>query len=119
MFGLVLRRFWSYNIRIGGAMVKKRYTSLGVFVPVAVAVGTSIITAQAPANPAHSHIGHVMTSWKDTPDAKGFLPSAIADVQVALEEVERADLEGRITISCSMAGMCRTRSILAQKRKVC
>ena len=55
-----------------------------------------MITAQAPANPAHSHIGHVMTSWKDTPDAKGFLPTAIADAQVALEEVERADLEGRI-----------------------
>ena len=27
---------------------------------------------------------------------KGFLPTAIADAQVALEQVERADLEGRI-----------------------
>jgi hypothetical protein len=52
--------------------------------------------AQAPPSPAHTHIGHVMTSWKDTPDMKGFLPTAIADAQVALEQVERADLEGRI-----------------------
>jgi hypothetical protein len=51
---------------------------------------------QAPANPAHGHIGHVMTSWKDTPEMKGFLPAAIADAQVALEQAERADLEGRI-----------------------
>ena len=52
--------------------------------------------AQAPASQAHAHIGHVMTSWKDTPDTKGFLPTAIADTQVAMEQVERADLEGRI-----------------------
>lgn len=52
--------------------------------------------AQAPANAAHGHIGHVMTSWKDTPGAKGFLPTAIADAQVAMEQIERADLEGRI-----------------------
>lgn len=64
---------------------------------VAVVLGTGILAArQAPAHPAHAHIGHVMTSWKDTPEMKGFLPTAIADAQVALEQVERADLEGRI-----------------------
>ena len=52
--------------------------------------------AQAPASAAHAHIAHVMTGWKDTPDQKGFLPTAIADAQVAMEQVERADLEGRI-----------------------
>jgi hypothetical protein len=52
--------------------------------------------AQAPANPAHTHIGHIMTSWSETPGMKGFLPTAIADAQVAMEQVERADLEGRI-----------------------
>lgn len=52
--------------------------------------------AQAPGSPAHAHIGHVMTSWPDTPGMKGFLPTAIADAQVAMEQVERADLEGRI-----------------------
>jgi hypothetical protein len=42
---------------------------------------------QAPAapaaNPAHNHIGHVMTSWKDTPNMTGFLPAAAADAKVA------------------------------------
>jgi hypothetical protein len=56
----------------------------------------AIAARQAPANPAHVHIGHVMTSWKDTPDMKGFLPAAIADAQIAIEQMERADLEGRI-----------------------
>jgi hypothetical protein len=37
-----------------------------------------------------------MTSWKDTPGMKGLLPTAIADAQLAMEQVERADLEGRI-----------------------
>lgn len=52
--------------------------------------------AQAAANPAHAHIGHLMTNRKDTPGTKRFLATAIADMQVAMEEVERADLEGRI-----------------------
>jgi hypothetical protein len=63
---------------------------------VAVVMCSAAPSAQAPVSPAHAHIGHVMTSWKDTPDMKGFLPTAIADTQVAMEQVERADLEGRI-----------------------
>jgi hypothetical protein len=42
---------------------------------------------QAPAapaaTPAQTHIGHVMTSWKDTPKTTGFLPAAVADAKVA------------------------------------
>ena len=57
---------------------------------------TAATLAQAPGSPAQAHIGHVMTSWTDTPGMKGFLPTAIADAQVAMEQVERADLEGRI-----------------------
>ena len=59
-------------------------------------VSKATTAAQGPANAAQGHIGHVMTSWKDTPGAKGFLPTAIADAQVAMEQIERADLEGRI-----------------------
>ncbi|RPI57797.1 MAG: hypothetical protein EHM55_00475 [Acidobacteria bacterium] len=77
-------------------MVKKYYTQLSVAVLFAMSAGASIVSAQGSPNPAHAHIGHVMTSWKDTPDAKGFLPTAIADAQVAMEQIERADLEGRI-----------------------
>lgn len=61
-----------------------------------VLLSMATVHAQAPASAAHAHIGHVMTSWKDTPEAKGFLPTAIGDTQVAMEQVERADLEGRI-----------------------
>jgi hypothetical protein len=37
----------------------------------------------AGSNPAHIHIGHVMTMWKDTPNKQGFLPVAVADAKVA------------------------------------
>ena len=57
---------------------------------------TATIAAQPPTSSAHAHIGHVMTNWTDTPGMKGFLPAAIADALVAMEQVERADLEGRI-----------------------
>lgn len=63
---------------------------------VAMMLSMTLARAQAPAIQAHAHIGHVMTSWKDTPENKGFLPMAIADAQVAMEQVERADLEGRL-----------------------
>jgi hypothetical protein len=60
--------------------------------------------AQQPANPAHAHIGHVMTSWKDTPEMKGFLPTALADAQIAQEQAHMADLEGRINDFILYAG---------------
>jgi hypothetical protein len=72
----------------------KRYTF--IVMTCVVVVCTSTLSAQTPASPAHTHIAHVMTGWKDTPDMKGLLPTAIADAQVAMEQIERADLEGRI-----------------------
>jgi hypothetical protein len=71
---------------------------LGLAILAALASGSGVTAARqaAAANSAHVHIRHVMTSWKDTPEMKGFLPTALADTQVALEQVERADLEGRI-----------------------
>lgn len=56
----------------------------------------AFLRAQGPPAGANAHIGHVMTSWTDTPGARGFLPTALADAQVAMDEMERADLEGRI-----------------------
>src|SRR5438093_7473845 len=52
--------------------------------------------AQAPASQARMHIGHVMTSWKDTPGMKGFLPAAMDDARIAEENAHKTDLEGRI-----------------------
>jgi hypothetical protein len=37
-----------------------------------------------PVPPAHNHIGHVMTNWKETPGTQGFLPVAVADAKVAV-----------------------------------
>jgi len=39
--------------------------------------------AKAPANMAHAHMGHVTTSWKDTPDKQGLLPTAMAEAKIA------------------------------------
>lgn len=49
----------------------------------AVVLNRGSLNGQQAANPAHAHIGHVMTSWKDTPNMQGFLPAAVADAKVA------------------------------------
>ncbi len=36
-------------------------------------------------NEAHSHIGHVMTGWADTPEQWGFLPTAIKEAEIAAQ----------------------------------
>ena len=36
-------------------------------------------------NEAHSHIGHVMTGWADTPEQWGFLPTAIMEAKIAAQ----------------------------------
>ena len=77
-------------------MAVKPYIRCTVSALVGALLWTATTLAQAPTSPAHSHIGHIMTTWADTPGMKGFLPTAIADTQVAMEQVERADLEGRI-----------------------
>ena len=81
-----------YNLIAATALIS---SFLSVFV-VCLRVFVGVVYAQAAPNAAHTHIAQVMASAKDTPNQKGFLPTAIADAQVALEEVERADLEGRI-----------------------
>ena len=48
----------------------------------------SAATRAAGSNPAHIHIGHVLTTWKDTPNMQGFLPVALADAQVAATHAE-------------------------------
>lgn len=70
----------------------------------AILFATGNVNAQAPASPAHLHIGHVMTGWKDTPDMKGFLPTAMADAEIAEEQAHMADLEGRINDFILYAG---------------
>jgi hypothetical protein len=43
----------------------------------------AIVAAKVEAIPAHLHLGHVMTNWRDTPSNVGFLIAAISDAKVA------------------------------------
>jgi hypothetical protein len=52
----------------------------------------SIVATKVEAIPAHLHLGHVMTNWRDTPANVGFLIVAIADSKVA---ATHADLVAR------------------------
>jgi hypothetical protein len=45
--------------------------------------GDAIVVAKVEAIPAHLHIGHVMTNWRDTPGTRGFLPVAVDEARVA------------------------------------
>jgi hypothetical protein len=42
-------------------------------------------TSSSDANMAHAHIGHILTSWQDTPDQAGLLPTAVAEADVAVQ----------------------------------
>lgn len=43
------------------------------------------MTSSSDANMAHEHMGHILTSWQDTPDQAGLLPTAIAEADVAVQ----------------------------------
>jgi len=45
--------------------------------------GDAIVVAKVEAIPAHLHLGHVMTNWRDTPGSRGFLPVALDESRVA------------------------------------
>ncbi len=46
--------------------------------------GGAILVTKVEAIPAHLHVGHVMTNWRDTPGTRGFLPVAVDEVRVAV-----------------------------------
>src|SRR5882762_8397076 len=46
--------------------------------------GDAIFVTKVEAIPAHLHVGHVMTNWRDTPGTRGFLPVAVDEARVAL-----------------------------------
>ena len=80
---------------------------LGTAIVGALTVGANAQQPPAPAaaNPAQTHIGHVMTAWKDTPNMTGFLPAAAADAKVAATHArlpESSDnLEGMKCMQCT------------------
>lgn len=50
----------------------------------------AIFVTKVEAIPAHLHLGHVMTNWRDTPGARGFLPVAIDEARVAVQHARLA-----------------------------
>jgi hypothetical protein len=46
--------------------------------------GDAIFVMKVEAIPAHLHLGHVMTNWRDTPGTRGFLPVAVDEARVAV-----------------------------------
>jgi hypothetical protein len=49
-----------------------------------------IMATKVEAIPAHLHLGHVMTNWRDTPSSVRFLIAAISDARVAVTHAELA-----------------------------
>jgi hypothetical protein len=50
----------------------------------------AIFVTRVEAIPAHLHIGHVMTNWRDTPGTRGFLPVAVDEARVAVTHAKLA-----------------------------
>jgi hypothetical protein len=50
----------------------------------------AIVATKVEAIPAHLHLGHVMTNWRDTPSNVGFLIAAISDGKVAATHADLA-----------------------------
>jgi hypothetical protein len=48
----------------------------------------AIVANKIEAIPAHLHLGHVMTNWRDTPSSVGFLIAAISSARVATTQAE-------------------------------
>ena len=49
----------------------------------AVVLSADVLSAQE--NPAHDHIGHLTTAFPQTPGGEGLLPTAMAEVEVAIQ----------------------------------
>jgi hypothetical protein len=50
----------------------------------------ALVVSKVEAIPAHLHVGHVMTNWRDTPGTRGFLPVAIEEAKVAVQHARLA-----------------------------
>jgi len=53
--------------------------------------GNAIVATKIEAIPAHLHLGHVMTNWRDTPGSVGFLPAAVSEAKVAVNHARLAE----------------------------
>jgi len=52
--------------------------------------GDAVFVTKVEAIPAHLHLGHVMTNWRDTPGTRGFLPVAVEEAKIAVLQANLA-----------------------------
>jgi len=85
----------------------------------ALALGSATLAGQhahsAPAgaaasNPAHTHIGHVMTMWKDTPNTQGFLPVAVIAQTNSIANGMDANKDGSIGWQTGEGGLAQAQT---------
>ena len=69
-------------------MRKSNYSCFGVALGLTTILSGGLLLAQQ--NAAHTHIGHVMDGWRDTPEGQGLLPAAIAEAQIAAQHASLA-----------------------------
>ena len=66
-------------------MLSNRTSTVALGLALASLVAAGDASAQAAAPALSPHIGHVQTSFRDTPEQKGFLETAIAEADVAIQ----------------------------------
>ena len=69
-------------------MRKTKYSDFVVALGLTAILSGGLLLAQQ--NAAHTHIGHVMDGWRDTPEGQGLLPTAIAEAQIAAQHASLA-----------------------------
>src|SRR5690606_41520021 len=69
----------------GGETMRTAIALGAVTLLAACAAGGEQMAGEAQTNMSHVHMGHVLTSWQDTPDQMGFLPTAQAVAEVAAQ----------------------------------
>lgn len=70
-------------MRIAACGIVLLALALATLLPGGVAIGQET-------DPAHAHIAHVMDEWSDTPEGQGFLPTALAEAEVAAQHAALA-----------------------------
>lgn len=87
-------------------------------VAILLVAGTNLGTREAGAQQkeSHLHIDHVMTSWNETPDQRGLLPTAEAEAATALEQINLM-LENSDDLEAMKKCMTRALHALAPSRR--
>jgi hypothetical protein len=61
------------------------YAVSGIVIALVAALAVPSGPARAQANPAHTHVGHIVTGFPAAPGGRGLLPAAIAEADIAIQ----------------------------------